>query len=132
MSTYDPNQPGGYPAGQQPGGYPAQPGGYPGQQPGAYPAGYGAYGARPNPTESNWMGGWSLGLGLASICCGITGLVSIVFGILGIVAANQGRATNRGMSIAGLVISVIVLVGNIVWALSGGYAEMMDQLDSLQ
>ena len=74
------------------------------QQPGGYvPGGFG-----PRPDEKNSLGVWSLCLGIASfLCCGIiTGIPSIIVGYLGIQAANEGRATNKGMSIAGIVLSV--------------------------
>ena len=74
------------------------------QQPGGYvPGGFG-----PRPDEKNSLGVWSLCLGIASfLCCGlVTGIPSIIVGYLGIQAANEGRATNKGMSIAGIVLSV--------------------------
>ena len=82
------------------------------QQPGGYvPGGFG-----PRPDEKNSLGVWSLCLGIASfLCCGIvTGIPSIIVGYLGIQAANEGRATNKGMSIAGIVLSVAGTVLAIV------------------
>ena len=93
------------------------------QQPGAYgPGGFG-----PRPDEKNSLGAWSLGLGIASfICCGIvTGIPAVIVGFLGIQAANQGRATNKGMSIAGIVLSVVGVVLSIVLYVTGVTAGLM-------
>ena len=82
------------------------------QQPGGYvPGGFG-----PRPDEKNSLGVWSLCLGIVSFfCCGlITGIPSIIVGYLGIQAANEGRATNMGMSFAGIVMSVVGPVLSIV------------------
>lgn len=121
MTNYDPNQnpyggsndPNAYP-GSQPGyqQYPsqAQPGGgYPGMSP---------FGAS---TEKNSLGGWALGLGIASlVCCGLfTGIPAIILGYLGIQAAKEGRASNKGMAIAGLVMGSLSIVWTII-ALSTG------------
>ena len=41
-------------------------------------------------------------------------MAAIVFGILGLSAAKKGKATNRGMSIAGIVLGVVWIVLGIV------------------
>ena len=82
------------------------------QQPGGYiPGGFG-----PRPDEKNSLGGWALGLGVAGfLCCSIfTGIPAIVVGFLGMQAANEGRATNKGMSIAGIVLGILSIVLLIV------------------
>ena len=59
-----------YPNGQ----YDQQPGGY---GPGGYGGGFG-----PRPDEKNSLGGWALGLGIASlVCCSIfTGIPAMIVG----------------------------------------------------
>ena len=114
MTSYDPNQP---PPSQPP--YNNNPGGgpayqqYPGQQSGGYmsAAPYGP------STEKNNLGGWALGLGIASlVCCGIfTGIPAIILGYLGMQAANEGRASNKGMAIAGLIMGSLSAVGSIIY-----------------
>ncbi|WP_136313500.1 MULTISPECIES: DUF4190 domain-containing protein [Actinomyces] len=118
MTSYDPNQnPGnnqGYPGGQPPQ-YQGGPNGQAPQYQGYnQPAGYGM-----NPTamatEKNSLGGWALGLGIASVCCGIfTGIPAIILGYLGMQAANEGRANNKGMAIAGIVLGVLSIVWSII------------------
>jgi len=57
----------------------------------------------------NWMG-------IVALVFGIIGgsIIAIVFGILGLSAAKKGKATNRGMSIWGIVLGVIWLVLSII------------------
>ena len=110
MTNYDPNYPYNNPnnPGGGPGQYPVQPGGY-------------VPGMSPYSMEKNSLGGWALGLGIAGLlCCGaLTGVPAIILGYLGIQAANQGRATNKGVATAGLVLGVISIVWTII-ALSTG------------
>lgn len=112
------NNPGGGPAYQQ----------YPGQQSGGYmsAAPYGP------STEKNNLGGWALGLGIAGlVCCGaLTGVPAIILGYLGIQAANQGRATNKGMSIAGVVLGAISVVLFIIAVATGALSDILNNLNS--
>lgn len=80
------------------------------------PYGPGAYGGGfydPRRYEGNSLGGWSLGLGIASIFANclyfgiFLGVPAIVLGVKGMRAADEGRATNKGLSIAGLVLGCI-------------------------
>lgn len=110
MTNYDPNYPYNNPnnPGGGPGQYPVQPGGY-------------VPGMSPYSMEKNSLGGWALGLGIAGlVCCGVfTGIPAIILGYNGMQAADQGRATNKGVATAGLVLGVISIVWTIV-ALSTG------------
>ena len=90
--------------------FPAAPGGQ------YQPYGHGVYwGAPYDPRrhEANALGGWALGLGIASIVANclsfglILGISAIVVGVLGMRAANEGRASNKGLSIAGVVTGAI-------------------------
>ena len=129
---------GAYPSGpynQQPGGYGPNDGPY-NQQPAGYgpagygPAGYGPGGYGPRPDEKNSLGGWALGLGIASlVCCSIfTGIPAIILGVLGMQAANEGRATNKGMSIAGIVMGALSIVFLIIYYATGMYERVLDGL----
>ena len=98
---------------------------------GAYPSGPynqqpGGYG--PRPDEKNSLGGWALGLGIASLfCCSIfTGIPAMILGYLGMQAANEGRATNKGMSIAGIVMGALSIVFLIIYLASGMYERVLD------
>ena len=110
MTNYGPNYPYNNPnnPGGGPGQYPAQPGGY-------------VPGMSPYSMEKNSLGGWALGLGIAGlVCCGVfTGIPAIILGYNGMQAADQGRATNKGVATAGLVLGVISIVWTII-ALSTG------------
>jgi flagelliform silk protein (fragment) len=122
-------QPGGYgpnggPYNQQPAGY--GPAGY---GPGGYgPAGYGPGGYGPRPDEKNSLGGWALGLGIAGLfCCSIfTGIPAIILGVLGMQAANEGRATNKGMSITGIVMGALSIVFLIIYYATGMHERFLE------
>ena len=98
---------------------------YPSPSYGPYlPYGQGMYwGAPYDPRrhEANALGGWALGLGIASIfgnCASlgmILGIPAIVVGVLGMRAANEGRASNKGLSIAGVVTGAIGTVISAVY-----------------
>ena len=67
----------------------------------------------PRRHEANALGGWALGLGIASIFIScmylgvLLGVPAIVVGIKGMHAADEGRASNKGVSIAGVVTGAI-------------------------
>lgn len=88
---------------------------YPPYGPGAY---WGAF-YDPRRHEANDLGGWALGLGIASIFVNclylgaVLGIPAIIVGIKGMHAADEGRASNKGMSIAGVVTGTI---GSIISA----------------
>jgi hypothetical protein len=54
---------------------------------------------------------------------GVVGIIGLIFSIIGLRAANRGRAAGRGMAIAGLVTSILAIVVNaieivfVVWLL---------------
>ena len=109
--------------------------GQPSSQPHAYPPdpyrtyapyGPGAYGGGfydPRRYEGNSLGGWSLGLGIASIFANclyfgiFLGVPAVVLGVKGMRAADEGRATNKGLSIAGVVLGCIGSVISILFLL---------------
>lgn len=87
----------------------------------------------------------SNGLGTAGFVLGLIGLVfsfipviglvawplvilGIIFSAIGVGRAAKGRATNKGLAIAGLVVSVIGLVVCVVWAAAFGKA--VDDLEN--
>lgn len=105
---------------------------YPGGQYNPQPGGYVPGGFGPRPDEKNSLGGWALGLGIASfVCCGIfTGIPAIIVGFLGMQAANEGRATNKGMSIAGIVLGILSIVLAIVFYATGLTERLMSGFQS--
>lgn len=99
-AAYPPPYPPAYPA-AYPQPYPqVYPAAYPPAYPHAYPPQLGATG-----TDKNWMGTASLVLSLVGMW-----LLGLIFGILGINAAKNGRANNRAMSIWGVSISVVSVI----------------------
>ncbi|GIG53383.1 DUF4190 domain-containing protein [Demequina activiva] len=79
-----------------------------------YQQGY--YGPDPR-TQKNWMGIVSLVASLSTIVTGIGCIAGIVFGHLGLNAAKNGEANNRGLSLAGLITGYVFLgIGLLVVA----------------
>lgn len=113
MTSDDPNQ---YPGGSPQPGQPPYQGGPPGQPP---PPGHGypVYGVPRTGTEDDALGYWSLGLGVSSIiCCFVpflTGVAAIIVGCLGVFAANEGRASNKVLSIIGIVLGAASIILNL-------------------
>ncbi|UFU08091.1 DUF4190 domain-containing protein [Ruania halotolerans] len=105
---------GAYGQGQQPGPYDAAPGQY--QAPGAY----GGYGYPPVGGQSNALGGWSLGLGIAGVvlaCIWVGWLMAIaalITGFMGRKAVAEGRATNGGMATAGIILGFVGIAATIL------------------
>ena len=72
----------------------------------------------PRRYEDNALGGWALGLGIASVFFNcylgaLCGIPAIVVGVKGMRAADEGRATNKGMSIAGVAMGSIFTAFNV-------------------
>ena len=88
---------------------------------------------RHRPNEKNAFGGWALGLGMASVFCGLgllAAIPAIIVGFLGVLAANEGRATNKGMSIIGIVMGVLAIMLTIIVFSSGFYQDIEDIFES--
>ncbi|WP_167148887.1 DUF4190 domain-containing protein [Actinomyces sp. ZJ308] len=74
----------------------------------------------PRRYEANALGGWALGLGIASLLLScylglLLGVPAIIVGVKGMRAADEGRATNKTMSIIGVVL------GSVGAAVSAAY-----------
>ena len=65
-------------------------------------------------SANNWMG--TVGLVLSLVCFGLVGLI---FGILGLRAAKNGTASNRGMSVAAIVLGGLSTLAVMVVAVLG-------------
>ncbi len=111
---------------ESPGQYPPAPG----QQPEQYPSAAGPLGYGPGPGYAgqqqqprNGLGVAALVLGIASIPLGVfffpvgivLGVLAIIFGAVGMTRAKRGRATNRGVALAGLITGVIGTALGIVF-----------------
>lgn len=109
--------------------------------PGQYfpPTGY----PLPPPTPKNGLGtaGFVLGL-LAALFAMIPiigviawplGILGLIFGLVGISRVSNGTATNKGLTIAGAVLSAVALVICMVWIAAFGTAagEIDAELDAL-
>ena len=92
--------------------------GYSGQGPEGY-GGQGAYGQQPR----NGLGVTALVLGIIAllfcwtVIAGVLGLVGLVLGIIGMGRAKRGQATNRGVALAGTILSALALVAAIAFGI---------------
>ena len=95
------------------------------------------------PTPPQQTAQPSNGLGTAGFVLGLIGLLfsfipvigvvawplvilGIVFSAVGMSKASKGRATNKGLAIAGLVVSIVGLIICIVWAVA--FSDAADDL----
>jgi hypothetical protein len=114
--------------------------------PGSDPSGYGDSGSGSMPPPPSYQGGTGYpgegtavaapknGFGITALVLGIIaivlswsaiggivfGVLAIIFAILGIRRANRGIATNKGMSISGLVTGIIGLIIGVIVAIALG------------
>lgn len=75
------------------------------------------------------------GMGVAGFVCGLVGLLFSFIPLIGVIAwplviigvvlsgvgmnyANQGKANNKGMATAGLVVSIIGLAISFIWVIA--------------
>jgi hypothetical protein len=86
------------------------PSGPPGVPPGYPPQGFGPQGySLPAMTKTSGAAVCSLVCGLVMCIPGITGLVAVITGIIGIAETGKPAVRGRGMAIAGLVLGIISL-----------------------
>lgn len=114
--------------------------------PGSDPSGYGDSGSGSMPPPPAYQGGTGYpgqgapmgaprnGFGIAALVLGILaivlswsavggilfGVLAIIFAILGMRRASRGVATNKGMSISGLVTGIVGLIIGIIVAIALG------------
>lgn len=100
---------------------------------------YGAQPAYAVPSRArNSLGVWSLVLAVVSVvlCCGVfTAIPGIITGHLGLAAVRRGEADNRGVALAGTIISwvvtVLAILGTAFFLSSPEYLdELYDELSS--
>ena len=94
--------------------------GEPGQQvqPGQYPVPYAPYPPTAYAQQSKpktWMNWVAFGCGLGALFTCVSFIPAIIFGHMGLAAANRGEADAKGPGIAGLVIGYVFAVGAIAY-----------------
>lgn len=83
--------------------------------------------------QSNSMATLGLALSCVSlVCCGcggVLGILGIVFSCIGLSQSNRDPAqTGRGVAIAGLVIGIISILGNIVALFMGAFGTLLEEI----
>ena len=61
---------------------------------------------------------------LSLFCCGITAIIGLILSICGAVSAGKKGQKGKGLAIAGIIISAILMVGGGIFFLMGGAAWM--------
>lgn len=89
---------------------------------GTDPYGQGAHGQQPAPAPPrNGLGLAALIVGIVSLLLaiipgvGLIGVVAVVLGVIALVRVRRGVATNRGVSITGVVLGGLAVVAAVVW-----------------
>lgn len=89
---------------------------------------------QPNVIIQNTPNKYTNGFGIAGfvislvsllICCGSFSWLSLIFSIIGLVNANKNNGEGKGLSIAGIIISSIVVVLVIVFYIISISAEVI-------
>jgi hypothetical protein len=75
----------------------------------------GGYSLPPGRTRANGSAIASLVLGILGCVPWITGLLAVVFGILGIRKTRDPQVGGKGMAIAGLILGVLSFIGWSLW-----------------
>ena len=80
-----------------------------------------------NPKQANGfaIAGFVLSL-ISLLCCGTTSVLGLVFSIIGLVNANKQNGEGKGLAIAGIVISSIMIILFICLYGLGVFASMVD------
>lgn len=114
----------------QPPSYPPPPGGY-GYPPPPQPGGYGYPPQGPGyPQQSpgtNGMAIASLVCSLLGWICGVGPILGLVFGFIALNQIKQTGQGGRGMALAGIIISVLVIVAGIILVFLGAIFRSTDK-----
>ena len=65
------------------------------------------------------------------LCCGSLNWLSLIFSIIGLAQAKSKNGNGKGLAIAGIVISCIVMVLFIVLIITGMFAGFVEELENL-
>ena len=82
------------------------------------------------PTQSNGfaLAGFIVSLVSTFLCCGSLNTISLILSIVGLVKAKDYSGAGKGLAIAGIVISAIVIVISIILVILGYGAALFEEL----
>lgn len=63
------------------------------------------------PPGTNGLATAALVLGITGVCCGVTGILAIIFGAIAINQTGKTGQNGRGLAIAGLVLGIVTVLG---------------------
>ena len=89
-------------------------------------------------TPNNGLGTAALVVGIIALLTAVLliglplGILAVIFGIIGLKRVNRGEATNRGASIAGIVLGAlaVVLAGALIAAGAAFFIENEDEIEN--
>lgn len=83
--------------------------------------------------DSNGMAiaGFVISLVSFLLCCGTLNWLSLIFSIVGLVQAKSKNGNGKGLAIAGIVISCIVMVLFVVLMITGMFAGFVEEVENL-
>ena len=64
------------------------------------------------------------------LCCGYSSWLGLIFSIIGLVNANKNEGEGKGLAIAGIVISSILLIIIVLLTIYGVMASVTDDFSS--
>lgn len=84
-------------------------------------------------SESNGMAvaGFVISLVSFFLCCGSLNWLSLIFSIVGLVQAKSKNGNGKGLAIAGIVISCIVMVLFILLMVTGMFASFAEEVSNI-
>ena len=62
------------------------------------------------------------------LCCGSLSTLGLILSIVGLVNVNKTGQKGKGLAIAGIIISAVIMVISMILALTGYITEIIDEL----
>lgn len=84
------------------------------------------------PQQSNGMAVAGFVISLVSVvfCCGSFNWLGLIFSIVGLVKSKSVGGKGKGLAIAGIIISAIVMVLSIILAALGVFTSLIEEINS--
>ena len=71
-------------------------------------------------TNSFAIAGFVISIVSSALCCGIFNILGLIFSIIGLTKSKELDNEGKGLAIAGIVISIVVMLGVLLWILLFG------------
>ena len=84
-----------------------------------------------NNSNGMAVAGFVISLVSFFLCCGSLNWLSLIFSIVGLVQAKSKNGNGKGLAIAGIVISCIVMVLFIILMITGMFAGLAEEIANI-